>query len=369
MATETQEASEATALVQRLATHGLANLEGAADAINDHVREQLDDFGRVDDEVIKILRKGIEANLEEIGSLMRSDIDVRARITPVGALAYAMMMRREGVGLRTLERSYHIALVFFRTFAEANLHAASDDEETAEEALEQVDAFLWKYVGGLVERLADAYQTEEPRELPAPDSELFTEGPTHEAAKSVVEEMGTMDEADEEQDAETARERAVFALLNFEQLIQLAADDEDMGRKLANADTDVVIALADEGEVALTLYLREAPVETERGRDEDAESTIHIASVDLRRLWSKEFQLPMAIARGRIRAEGPVRKFLRILPLLRDLAAKRRAAGDEGALEAAQTSPDVETRTFPELARRDPRQQADSDGDPGATSE
>ena len=45
---------------------------------------------------------------------------------------------------------------------------------------------------------------------------------------------------------------------------------------------------------------------------------LEIASFDLDRLWSPEFKLPMAVARGRVLASGPARKFMRIIPILRE---------------------------------------------------
>jgi hypothetical protein len=52
----------------------------------------------------------------------------------------------------------------------------------------------------------------------------------------------------------------------------------------------------------------------------DAEARMWIASVDLTRMWSPDFYLAMAITKGRLRVEGPVRKFLRIVPTLRVLS-------------------------------------------------
>jgi hypothetical protein len=42
-----------------------------------------------------------------------------------------------------------------------------------------------------------------------------------------------------------------------------------------------------------------------------------IVSVDLARLYSPDFHLAMAITRGRVGYSGPVRKFLRVTPVVR----------------------------------------------------
>jgi phospholipid/cholesterol/gamma-HCH transport system ATP-binding protein len=48
-----------------------------------------------------------------------------------------------------------------------------------------------------------------------------------------------------------------------------------------------------------------------------------LASIDLDRLFAHDFNLAMAIARGRVRVKGPVRKFLRVVPIVRGLPLPR----------------------------------------------
>jgi len=52
---------------------------------------------------------------------------------------------------------------------------------------------------------------------------------------------------------------------------------------------------------------------------------LRIASYDLEQLWSEDFRLPMAIAKGRAEASGPVRKFLRVVPILPRIAQGHQA--------------------------------------------
>jgi hypothetical protein len=88
------------------------------------------------------------------------------------------------------------------------------------------------------------------------------------------------------------------------------------------ADTTVEVSLADEPDLSVTLLLDRTPIEVVDGAG-DAEVRIRIASFDLAHVWSEDFQLPMAIVRGRVRVGGPVRKFLRVVPILRPLARAR----------------------------------------------
>jgi hypothetical protein len=95
-----------------------------------------------------------------------------------------------------------------------------------------------------------------------------------------------------------------------------AAQNERLSRVLARANTTVRIELADDPELSITLLLDRYPIEVTQTA-EPAEVEISIVSVDLARLYSPDFHLSMAIARGRVGYTGPVRKFLRVTPVVR----------------------------------------------------
>src|SRR5262249_882087 len=82
----------------------------------------------------------------------------------------------------------------------------------------------------------------------------------------------------------------------------------------------------------------------------NAEVSLRIASFDLAHLTSEDFRLPMAIARGRVAADGPVRKFLRVVPVLGPIGTryKRRTwVGGEGFGYAEPPEPRDETGFTP----------------------
>ena len=116
----------------------------------------------------------------------------------------------------------------------------------------------------------------------------------------------------------SARDQAAQSLEHFGSTVAASADNELLSRRLALADTTVRIDLADEEDLSLTLLLDRTPVEVVDGSTE-AEVSITIASIDLGRLFTEDFHLPMAIARGRVLPRGPVRKFLRVMPIVRGL--------------------------------------------------
>jgi hypothetical protein len=126
----------------------------------------------------------------------------------------------------------------------------------------------------------------------------------------------------------------------FAACIERAANEQpELARRLAWANTTVEVRLADDPHLAVTLLLDRTPPEVVDG-GANAETRLLIASVDLDRLWSKEFQLGMAIVRGRVRVSGPVRKFLRVLPILRPLAATYRELTAGHAALAGTPSPE-----------------------------
>src|SRR5581483_1226704 len=113
-----------------------------------------------------------------------------------------------------------------------------------------------------------------------------------------------------------ARAESQRVLEEFAAIIEDAGSDPELSRRLALADTTVECVLADDPDLSVTLLLDRDPIEVRRGEGEAAEVTLWIASFDLEHLCSEQFRLPMAIARGRVSASGPVRKFLRVVPVL-----------------------------------------------------
>jgi hypothetical protein len=100
------------------------------------------------------------------------------------------------------------------------------------------------------------------------------------------------------------------------EVLEAACADPRVAAKLASAGTSVAIVLADEDDVRATLLLDREPIEIARGASVAAESEIRIIGADLKRMCTEEFHLPMAMARGRVQWSGPVRKFLRLAPVI-----------------------------------------------------
>jgi phospholipid/cholesterol/gamma-HCH transport system ATP-binding protein len=147
-----------------------------------------------------------------------------------------------------------------------------------------------------------------------------------------MEDLAARDVDPSKRATSEARTQAERSLRRFSDAIEAASEDEHIAQRLGLAGTTIRIELADEPDLAITLALEEATVDVGPG-SRPTEVEMVLSSVDLERLWSGDFNLAMAIARGRVRTNGPVRKFLRVMPIVRQLkpAEAARSNGGNGA--------------------------------------
>lgn len=94
-----------------------------------------------------------------------------------------------------------------------------------------------------------------------------------------------------------------------------AAHDERLGDRLALAATTVHIYLTDT--VGFTLKLDQTPISAEPRIVGNAEVEMWMSADKLVAFFRGERHLAMAIMHGDVEWTGPVRKFLRIIPILR----------------------------------------------------
>jgi hypothetical protein len=293
----------ATSITRGIAAAMLADLDALTDAHVADLEEAWDGYPRLEDAARADLRRGIEANLEELCSLLRSGVAPSALLTPVGALAYAHRMRAEGVRLRALEQAYHHSLAVTRGV----IAELADGRSRPDEA----DAAKREAVERAVRRLADAYG-EDSGPLPDQADPLFLRRP--DAAVRFAAQANA-----DEQAALQACAHCEAIMERFCDGVEWAASTPAAAR-LAQAQTVVTIRLADEPDLSVTLHLDREPIEVVTGTPANAEAELVLPSVDLTHIWSSEFHVPIAIVRGRAAVRGPVRKFLRVLPVLRAAA-------------------------------------------------
>ena len=84
----------------------------------------------------------------------------------------------------------------------------------------------------------------------------------------------------------------------------------------------MALHFTDAKDVAVTLLLDREPPEAVASALPEAETQIHASAEQWDAFWKGEYPLAMAIARGEVSYRGPVRKFLRVVPILRRLAGE-----------------------------------------------
>jgi hypothetical protein len=284
-----------------------------------HVHEQLPELPQ-DAATVESTRLAAEGNPREVLSTLRAGMPPSAHETPVEALEHVRFLDRRGVGLTSLLGIYKYGTAMFRNVVTAELAARVEDPAQLARITQAADDYLFRYITTVTKRLAAEYGVHEGGWHPTVDDPVLTSPASADAARRLREEeiarRAWVARTPDESNARQAAERALEA---FATTIEHGAHDDELGHLLALADTTVTVTLACEPDLSVTLLLDRDPVEVVDGVA-DADGRIWIASVDLNRLWSRDFYLAMAITKGRVRMDGTVRKFLRIVPILRTLA-------------------------------------------------
>jgi phospholipid/cholesterol/gamma-HCH transport system ATP-binding protein len=215
---------------------------------------------------------------------------------------------------------------------------------------------VWAYIVRVADRLAEEYGRSGEAEMPGVDDPVWANAASLAAAQKFEAELTARRKAGTGAAVTHARDQAAQILERFRAAIESAGGRERLSHRLAQADTTVRIELADEPDLALTLLLDREPVGVTR--DAPAEVDLSLSSVDLERLWSGDFNLAMAIARGRVHATGPVRKFLRVMPIIRQLPVPGSAEEARDNAEANGHATDAAAPVAPAMV-----DELDEDGD------
>jgi len=123
-------------------------------------------------------------------------------------------------------------------------------------------------------------------------------------------------------------------------LFQDLAEDEELAPKFRKANTVVQYAYRDPDSV-ITVHLKEG----EDGRvdfgdtDMDPEVVMSMDADTAHRFWLGKVNVTVALARGQMKAKGPVAKILKLVPLVKPVFPKYRAmleeAGRQDLIEAS----------------------------------
>ncbi|UTI65428.1 hypothetical protein NBH00_04245 [Paraconexibacter antarcticus] len=95
------------------------------------------------------------------------------------------------------------------------------------------------------------------------------------------------------------------------------AQDAELSERMSFAATVVQITYTDvEGENACTVWLDRDPIEAEVGASAEAEIELAMSAETGISLFAGRVALPIAILNGEVTYRGPVRKFLRVVPIM-----------------------------------------------------
>jgi putative sterol carrier protein len=99
----------------------------------------------------------------------------------------------------------------------------------------------------------------------------------------------------------------------------LAANDNEVGPKLKGADIDLQVYYTDP-EASMTVRLREPAIEvTDGGDNPDADVKLYMPADIGDKFWRGEYNLGVGLAKGQVKAKGPVNKILKLVPLTKPL--------------------------------------------------
>ena len=102
-------------------------------------------------------------------------------------------------------------------------------------------------------------------------------------------------------------------------VFRAARDDEQVGPRMAAADVDLQIYYSDP-ESALTIRMHEPKLDVEDGGDDPgADIKLYMPADIADKYWRGEYNLAVGLAKGQVKAKGPVNKILKLVPLTKPL--------------------------------------------------
>jgi hypothetical protein len=322
-------------LVWTVATLLTDAVQSFAVSVTQFLYERLTELPK-DDALVTALEDHAYADAHEVLSTLRAGMGPMAHETPVEALAHARYLRQRGVGLQSLVAIYKYGFSMFRELLAVEIRERATDPAQAARILAAADAYSFPFVGKAMHRLAVEFGSFDGGWRPTPDDPVLAdEASLAQAHRLREEQLARGSWLARSPELSRARQDAEETLRSFVALLEEGVSTKGLDDRLALASTTVAITLADEPDLSTTLLLDRSPIEIVDGAV-DSEARMWIASVDLRRMWWGDFYLPMAIAKGRVRVSGPIRKFLRVVPILRAVGEpavaepRRRIHGSRG---------------------------------------
>jgi putative sterol carrier protein len=122
-------------------------------------------------------------------------------------------------------------------------------------------------------------------------------------------------------------------------MFQDLASDEELAPKFRKADTIVRYEYSDPDSVITVRLQEDQPGDVDFGEsDMDPEVTMTMEADTAHRFWLGEVNVTVALARGQIKAKGPVAKILKLVPMTKPVfpryKAQLEAQGRQDLIEA-----------------------------------
>jgi hypothetical protein len=309
--------AEDARLLREAATQVFEAARDFAPMFTREVLRQVPQLGSVEDPVaFEATRKSCLANVLEFLCLSRAGLsDPRTIETPPEALEHTRFLNARGVGMGIVLRFWNIGVSMFEPLMASELSRVVSDPATLQRLAGPLRGYIFTYVDQVTSRQAAELSSAREGWVDDPNDPIWHDPEAVAAVQAFIDERAALGGA-VSSDGAAARTYTEAALDRFTAAMRAAASDERLSEVLARAKTTVWVQLADEPDLGVTLLLDRNPVEIVDGHT-DTEVEIAIVSADLDRLYSPEFHLPMAIARGRVRYTGHVRKFLQVTPVIR----------------------------------------------------
>jgi hypothetical protein len=101
-------------------------------------------------------------------------------------------------------------------------------------------------------------------------------------------------------------------------VFRIAADHPEIGPKMRAANITMQVNYSDPA-ASLTIRFREPMEVIDGGQDDDADVRLSMPADIAHRYWRGEYNLAVGLAKGQVKAKGPVNKILKLVPITKPL--------------------------------------------------
>jgi hypothetical protein len=101
-------------------------------------------------------------------------------------------------------------------------------------------------------------------------------------------------------------------------VFRIAAEHPEIGPKMRAANITMQVNYTDPTS-SLTIRFKEPMEVVDGGQDDDADVRLTMPADIAHKYWRGEYNLAVGLAKGQVKAKGPVNKILRLVPLTKPL--------------------------------------------------